>query len=102
MTLKDAKFIVQCIIATCLVVLVIHFIRAGKQDSRIIERPYNQPVLSSEQTSEYMFVGSKNSNIYHKPSCKWAQKIVSYNLVTFKDAADAKSYGYRPCKVCRP
>jgi len=100
MTRKDTKFIVQCIIATCLVVLTIHFVWPEKQGP--VDRSYSQPIPSSEQTSEYMYVGSQNSTIYHKPSCRWAQKIASYNLVTFKDAADAKSYGYRACKVCRP
>jgi len=46
--------------------------------------------------------GTKNSNKYHFPSCKWAQKINPNNLVKFKSPEDAAKAGYVPCKVCRP
>lgn len=39
---------------------------------------------------------------YHYPDCKWALKIKSENLVTFKSAKEALAAGYVPCKVCRP
>ena len=48
------------------------------------------------------FVGSAKSNIYHNPSCVWAQKISPKNLVQFSSAKDAQQKGYRPCKVCKP
>ncbi|OGL40152.1 MAG: hypothetical protein A2042_02900 [Candidatus Schekmanbacteria bacterium GWA2_38_11] len=55
--------------------------------------------LADEQTK---FVGSKNSNKYHFPDCKWAQKINPKNLVTFTSVEEAKKAGYIPCKVCKP
>ena len=51
---------------------------------------------------DYKYVGSKNSNIYHYPTCRAAQKIKPENLVTFNSAKEAQEKGYRPCKVCRP
>lgn len=51
---------------------------------------------------DYKYVGSKNSNKYHYPTCKSAQKIKPGNLVTFKSAKDAQAAGYVPCKVCKP
>jgi|GEM_PF-1043819 len=48
------------------------------------------------------YVGSKNSDKYHLPSCTWAQKISPENEVWFFSAADAKSKGYTPCGVCKP
>lgn len=48
------------------------------------------------------FRASRNSNKYHYPSCKWAQKIHPENLVKFSSADDAQKAGYIPCKVCRP
>lgn len=48
------------------------------------------------------YVGSKNSNKYHNPSCQWAKKIKSSNLVSFSSKKDAESKGYIPCKVCSP
>ena len=48
------------------------------------------------------YVGSINSNIYHYPSCIWAQKINPENEIWFTSVADAKVHGYRACKVCKP
>jgi hypothetical protein len=48
------------------------------------------------------FVGSINSNIYHYPSCQYAQNIIPANQIWFVDADDALSHGYKPCAVCNP
>lgn len=50
----------------------------------------------------YKYVGSVNSNKYHKPSCRWAKKIKPQNEVWFRDEEDAKRHRYVPCKVCKP
>jgi len=52
--------------------------------------------------ADFKYVGSKNSNKYHYPHCKWAKKISAKNLLTFKTAQDAVKAGYVPCKVCKP
>lgn len=46
--------------------------------------------------------GSKNSNKYHYPTCKWAQKISPKNLVKFSSPEEAVKAGYVACKVCKP
>ena len=51
---------------------------------------------------DYKYVGSKKSDKYHYPSCRWAKKIRPYNLVTFRSAKEAQEAGYVPCKICRP
>ena len=48
------------------------------------------------------FVGSKNSDVYHYPSCSYTKRIKAENLVYFSSAQDAVDHGYRPCKVCNP
>ena len=48
------------------------------------------------------FVGSKKSNKYHYPTCKWAQKINPSNLVKFNSPEEAIKAGYSPCKICKP
>ncbi|MDI7262038.1 MAG: hypothetical protein QME90_19250 [Thermodesulfobacteriota bacterium] len=50
--------------------------------------------------AEYKYGGSAKSNKYHYPSCEWALKIHSDNLVTFKSAKEAFDAGHVPCKVC--
>lgn len=57
-----------------------------------------QPVPAAEGT----FVGSINSDVYHYPTCTYAQRIYPENQIWFSSSEDARANGYRPCKVCRP
>jgi len=46
------------------------------------------------------YLGSKNSNKYHLPSCRWAKQIKPENRVCFSSVDEAKSRGYLPDKNC--
>jgi len=46
------------------------------------------------------FVGSKNSNKYHLPTCRWAKNIKPENLVCFGSVEDAVAKNYQPDKTC--
>ncbi len=48
------------------------------------------------------FVGFKNSNKYHYPTCKWVKGAKPSWLIKFKSAADAQAHQYVPCPVCKP
>ena len=48
------------------------------------------------------YVGAKNSNIYHRPTCIAAQKIKSSNRRVFYSVKKAVDAGYMPCNMCRP
>ncbi len=48
------------------------------------------------------FWGSKTSNRYHYPTCKWTKQISPSNLVKFKSPEEAQKAGYIPCPVCKP
>ena len=48
------------------------------------------------------YVGTKNSNKYHYPTCKLVQKSRTDNLVKFSSPEEARKAGYAPCKVCKP
>jgi len=63
---------------------------------------YNEEGSAQETTGEYMYVGSKESDKYHLPTCRYAKEIAAENLIKFKDKADAESKGYTPCGVCKP
>ena len=54
-----------------------------------------------EQT-KIAYVASAIREPFHRPGCKWAQKISSQNLQTFKTRDAANKAGHRPCKVCKP
>jgi len=55
---------------------------------------------SSQDTSQY--VGSKNSNKYHYPSCSGAKQIKEANKIWFNSEAEAIAAGYVPCAICKP
>lgn len=48
------------------------------------------------------YVASATREPFHRPGCKWAQKISTSNLQGFTTREEAIKAGHRPCKVCRP
>ncbi len=51
---------------------------------------------------DYKYVGSKDSLIYHYPTCYFARLIKPAHLRTFQSASEAKKAGYLPCRSCKP
>jgi len=49
---------------------------------------------SQESAEKCLFVGSKNSDKYHSPSCHWAKRIKPENIVCFGSKDAAKKQGY--------
>lgn len=52
--------------------------------------------------AEVELVGSKTSNKYHYPTCKWVRGISPWRMIKFKSAAEAQARHYVPCPVCKP
>jgi hypothetical protein len=50
----------------------------------------------------YMYVSSKYSIYYHRPTCKKVLKINPYTKETFKTVKEALDAGKRPCPICKP
>jgi hypothetical protein len=55
-----------------------------------------------DKLAQYNYVGSSESDKYHKPKCKWTSKINDGNLVHFDTEDEAESAGYEPCGTCKP
>lgn len=55
---------------------------------------------NSEPKKDCAFTGSKNSNKYHVPTCRWAKQIKPENVVCFKSVEDAVARNYQPDKNC--
>ena len=68
--------------------------------SEITAHSVSTPTVAAAYNGYY--VGSINSNVYHKSTCRYVKKIKSHNRIYFKTKASAKKHHYRPCKVCRP
>ncbi|QQS61224.1 MAG: hypothetical protein IPN70_05055 [Candidatus Moraniibacteriota bacterium] len=49
----------------------------------------------SGNKADCLFVGSKNSDKYHSPTCSWAKRIKPENIRCFKNAEEAKQAGYQ-------
>jgi len=60
------------------------------------KQPANQAV------TEYGYVASKNSEVFHKAGCRWANRIAQKNLVRYNSREEATKAGKRPCKMCKP
>jgi hypothetical protein len=58
-------------------------------------------VSCSEKYSREAVVWSKQTQVFHDPSCEWAQKISKSNLRKFQNSREALDAGLRPCNVCR-
>ena len=56
----------------------------------------------AEATAPFKYVGSKTSDKYHFPGCKWAGEIKPQNLIHFSSTAEAHKRGYIPCPTCHP
>ncbi len=65
----------------------------GKEDESTKEE-------QSDSKKDCAFIGSKNSNKYHLPSCRYAKNIKEENIVCFSDQQDAENKGYKPCGQC--
>jgi hypothetical protein len=48
------------------------------------------------------YVGSRTSNKYHYPGCRWAKMISPERLLGFKSVEQAKEAGYIRCPYCKP
>lgn len=64
----------------------------------------NTPVITQPTTtiSKGKYVGSTKSNKYHKPTCRYVEKISPENQIWFTTEDEAVAEGYSPCGVCKP
>ena len=64
----------------------------------------SKPAKSSDknQPVQFEFVASKNSKVFHLPSCSSARRIKPQNLINYKVRGEARKDGKRPCKRCKP
>ncbi len=71
-------------------------------DAEYVTSSSSSSSSSGSSSSTGIYVGSINSDKYHRPSCYWAGQINPSNEIWFTSKSDAASHGYVPCKVCDP
>ena len=48
------------------------------------------------------YIGSRTTHIFCLPTCHTGKHMKPHNRMEFHNEAEARTKGYRPCKVCRP
>ncbi len=69
----------------------------GQKQAEAIITPQNPSTTLGVNCA---FVGSKNSDKYHLPTCQFAKRIKPENQVCFGSKEEAESRGYTPCGSC--
>jgi micrococcal nuclease len=61
-------------------------------------------IWSVAVSEEEYYVASKKSKrfVFHRPDCRWAEKIKKQNRMLFESRGEALDSGYAPCRTCKP
>jgi len=54
------------------------------------------------QATEYKYVASKNSEVFHNTNCSIVNRITPGNIIGYNTRDEAINAGKRPCKRCKP
>jgi hypothetical protein len=73
-------------------------------DANSVSTVPKQPAkpAAQQEVTEYKFVASENSKVFHRPDCHWVKQIKPENLIDYDTRAEAIKAGKRPCKQCKP
>jgi len=81
-------------------------IRGGKEKRREIDFVKKIETMCNEENRESdnkeYFVANQNSDVFHKPGCKWTRMIKEDNIVVFKSVSEAEEKRFKPCRYCKP
>ena len=61
--------------------------------------PQGPDVISSDGEK---YIGNIRLRRFHKRDCRWAEKIIPGNRLSFKSRQSALDKKYKPCSVCKP
>jgi methylphosphotriester-DNA--protein-cysteine methyltransferase len=62
----------------------------------------NATKKSSTGGDESSYIGSKNSKVFHRASCRFAATISDGNRIIYNTREGAIGAGKRPCMRCNP
>lgn len=62
----------------------------------------SEPIEEQKPEAEVVYIGNKNSKIFHKASCDSVSKMNPRNKAEFSSREDAVEQGYHSCKACNP
>ena len=53
-----------------------------------------------EEAEDQIYVASSTASKFHKPGCRWAEKIDEAKKVTYESRDEAIADGKKPCSIC--
>ena len=81
-------------------------IKGGKEKRRGIDFVKKIETMRNEENRESdikeYFVANQNSDVFHKPGCKWTRMIKEDNIVFFKSVSEAEEKRFKQCRYCKP
>ncbi len=79
------------------------WIRAGRPSERFFSARKPAPIdTTPPEQAGGPFVGSRNSEVFHRSDCPHVVRIRPENRVWFPTAAAATQAGRKPCRTCKP
>ncbi|MCU0916590.1 MAG: hypothetical protein MUC88_18820 [Planctomycetes bacterium] len=85
------------------------FLAAHEAARRALEQGQNMPpgmAMSGPASPPTLpacpVVAARDSRIFHRWDCRWAQSIAAGNRIGYKSREEAVQAGKRPCKTCQP
>lgn len=78
------------------------WVEAGKPDLTTAALIPPPRLVAVPHAVAVLYVGSRNSTVYHHPDCSHAPRIKAENRVTFDTQEQARAAGRTPCKTCKP
>ena len=75
---------------------------AGKPELRTTAVLPPPRVVPVPHAVAVLYVGARNSTVYHHPTCSHVPRIKPENRVTFDTQEQARTAGRMPCKTCKP
>ena len=82
--------------------VIFSFVSCSNEHDQPTTETIAQEQTVNNQTVVRKYVASKNSNKYHKLSCRYVNNIKRENLVYYEYEYQAKEDGKEPCSECRP
>lgn len=75
---------------------------AGKPEIKTAALLPQPRVVPVPHAVAVLYVGARNSTVYHHPTCSHVPRIKPENRVTFDTQEQARVAGRTPCKTCKP
>lgn len=77
------------------------------QPTQTQQQPTSQPTQTQQTPQQsvqntMVYIGNKNSKIFHKADCSSVKRMKDSNKVSLSSRDQAIAQGYTPCQICQP